>query len=119
MALWPRSAARRCASVSAASGSPSRMRVPRPRANTTARNAGEKDVSRTRLHVDDRNGRRAFPRAAREIRELRHGRLLRHRLDAQADDGADGRRVVDVEVGRLAFAETLDQTVVLDEVHAA
>src|SRR3954449_487113 len=115
--LRPASAERSCSAVSVTAGSASRMRGPRPRASTTARDVG---LTRpARLHMDDRQGRRVLPAAAREVREIDRGRFLGHRLHAQMHDRAQRRSVVHVHVGRLSFAEAFDEPVVLDEVHPA
>src|SRR6187549_3597068 len=71
------------------------------------------------LHVDDGQGRRRFPASFSEVR-------YRHWLaapgdgpHAQIDDRAERRRVIDRHVERKTFTQTLDQAVVLDEVHSA
>ena len=63
--------------------------------------------------------RSGAPAAAREIREFDGAAALRGRADAEIDDRAERRGIVDVHVGRLPCPQALDQAIVLDVVHAA
>ena len=63
--------------------------------------------------------RRRLPAATGEIGEVHGAAFFATDCTLRCDDRAERRRVVDIHVGRRAFAQAIDQPVVLDVVHAA